>query len=986
MPFICFLAGAILAAAPAPDLRVPTGFRVTEFAGSELANDIVCMAIDPQGRIIVSGKGYIRVLVEDTKTGRASRAIDLEHAPRDGAQGLLREGEFLYYVGDGGLRRLRLRADGLGVEGSSALIRAAKTGGEHESHAIRRGPDGWLYWLLGNNAGVDDRFAQRPTSPIQRPTAGCVVRFSPDLSASEIVADGFRNAYDMDFNPDGELFTFDSDNERCVSLPWYEGTRFYHVIPGGHHGWLNPQIAATWRLPPYLADVTAPVLDLGRGSPTAVTCYRGWQFPERYHGGFFLCDWTFGRVWFVTLKKSGASYEAKPEVFLECTGDEGFAPTAAAVHPRTGDLYIAIGGRGTRGAVYRVHHEHAAQSISSPRLDAARLAPTSLEIPASGIGGLVERTKSPDQAERLRALNLLYRFRRELEPGQILSAVQACWNDPDRYVQRGTAQLAGLLDAAKLESMVDRIRTPQERATLALAAIEKAPVLASSQAMMLVADPAISPGMRLAGVRVLQLLQGDLSQDDLGATAWAGYSPRGPGKLGAPAQDVLRKAFPSGDRILDRELGRTLAMARDGDPDLRTRVSAKWQKDSDLVEDIHFLLVFARLAGSRPREQTLKTAHALVCLEEKMARSHLNRERNWELRMAELYALLAEQDLELHRAVVSDAEFGRPGHELFARSGGFPVQEAARIFLARSRADSHFGWNPGLVECMGSLPGPEASAIVRKLWAQGGLEDAILGVLARQPEETDRDKYLEGLNSPRLSVVRVCLGALEKLSAPAPPAELARCILALGRIPQGKAEDPIRQRLGRLLERNTDQPGLGANRDAWSAWFTKKYRDQASLLSHKDGIDREGWQKRLSRLDWDNGNSAEGLKTFQKATCAGCHTGAQALGPDLRGVAKRFSRADLFTAIVDPNRDISSRYRTTQFITADDKVYQGIIIYEAVDGILLQTGPATTVRLVNPQIISRKTTDISLMPVGLLDKLTDRELADLYAYLKALQP
>src|SRR5262249_19253632 len=44
--------------------------------------------------------------------------------------------------------------------------------------------------------------------------------------------------------PDGEPFTFDSDNERCVSLPWYESTTFYPVWtirPGQQHETNRPQ-------------------------------------------------------------------------------------------------------------------------------------------------------------------------------------------------------------------------------------------------------------------------------------------------------------------------------------------------------------------------------------------------------------------------------------------------------------------------------------------------------------------------------------------------------------------------------------------------------------------------------------------------------------------------------------------------------------------------------------------------------------------------
>jgi hypothetical protein len=34
-------------------------------------------------------------------------------------------------------------------------MKTGKTGGEHSAHAIRRGPDGWLYVLCGNNTGID---------------------------------------------------------------------------------------------------------------------------------------------------------------------------------------------------------------------------------------------------------------------------------------------------------------------------------------------------------------------------------------------------------------------------------------------------------------------------------------------------------------------------------------------------------------------------------------------------------------------------------------------------------------------------------------------------------------------------------------------------------------------------------------------------------------------------------------------------------------
>src|SRR4029077_10898694 len=95
---------------------------------------------------------------------------------------------------------------------------------------------------------------------------------------------------------------------------------------------------------------------LGRGSPTGVACYRHAQFPREDRGGFFLAHLAVRKIYFRPLDKAGSSYTGKPRVFLESVGDNGFAPTDLLVHPQTGDLYVCIGGRGTRGAVYRIRY------------------------------------------------------------------------------------------------------------------------------------------------------------------------------------------------------------------------------------------------------------------------------------------------------------------------------------------------------------------------------------------------------------------------------------------------------------------------------------------------------------------------------------------------------------------------------------------------------------------------------------------------------
>ena len=157
-------------------LRLPDGFQVEEFAGSDLANDIYTLTTDPKGRIVVSGRGFVRILVDDNGDGKADRAIQFADGPRDGAMGLLWEKDTLYFTGDGGLRAFHDARGDDRADGPPTLLHAMKTGGEHDAHAIVRGPDGWLYVLCGNNTGIDKRFASSPTSPVKEPIAGCVLR------------------------------------------------------------------------------------------------------------------------------------------------------------------------------------------------------------------------------------------------------------------------------------------------------------------------------------------------------------------------------------------------------------------------------------------------------------------------------------------------------------------------------------------------------------------------------------------------------------------------------------------------------------------------------------------------------------------------------------------------------------------------------------------------------------------------------------------
>ncbi|MDA0833540.1 MAG: hypothetical protein O2955_16700 [Planctomycetota bacterium] len=341
-------------------LIVPEGFHVDVYADELLVHDIYSLTVDAQGRVVVAGRGYVHTLLDTDGDGRADAIQEFADGPKTGAQGLYFDGNDLIASGDAGVIRYR-DADGDGkADGPPETLLTIKAGGEHEVHSVQKGPDGYWYVIGGNYAGVTKETITRFRLPINNPRAGVLLRVNPDFREIELLADGFRNAYDFAFNSVGDIFTYDSDGERDISLPWYRPTRIFHAVPTADAGW----VTRSWKRPNPFLDMMPVVANCGRGSPTGVICYRHRQFPESYRDAIFALDWTYGRVLVVRLDNNGNPISDEPELFMSAAGDYGFAPTDAEVGP-DGSLFVSVGGRGLRGSVYRVTFEGDAASLQA---------------------------------------------------------------------------------------------------------------------------------------------------------------------------------------------------------------------------------------------------------------------------------------------------------------------------------------------------------------------------------------------------------------------------------------------------------------------------------------------------------------------------------------------------------------------------------------------------------------------------------------------
>src|SRR5206468_400135 len=167
-------------------------------------------------------------------------------------------------------------------------------GGEHGAHGLALGADNRIYVMNGNHTDVPQGLAA--DSPYRNyhedlllprqwdgnghaagryAPGGYVLRTDADGKNWEMVLAGFRNAYDLAFNADGELFTFDSDMEWDWGMPWYRPTRVNHCTSGSEHGWRSG--TGVW--PDHYPDNLPPVINIGIGSPTGVGNGIGAKFP-----------------------------------------------------------------------------------------------------------------------------------------------------------------------------------------------------------------------------------------------------------------------------------------------------------------------------------------------------------------------------------------------------------------------------------------------------------------------------------------------------------------------------------------------------------------------------------------------------------------------------------------------------------------------------------------------------------------------------------
>lgn len=338
-----------------PRFFVAPGFEITQLkvAGPD-EGSWVSLASDEQGRLMIAreDQGFLRLtLADDAKSVASVQPIESDLLE---CRGLEYRNGWLYASANNSRKVFRLKLNDAGKVTEQTSLRELSGGLGHGRNDLSLSSDA-LHLICGDSVDSPTVDIFDHTSPLRKQLAGSykaegtLQRSTLDGQHWELLSAGLRNPYGVAIHPDhGDPFTYDADNEYDLGMPWYRPTRVLQLQTGGDFGYRKAE-----GLPPRFADQpdnALPLIDIGRGSPTAVIFGRVFQFPAPYRDALFLLDWTYGRVIAVHLEPRGAGYRAATELFLQ--GKPLNVTDVAA--GRDGAMYLITGGRKTQSALYRV--------------------------------------------------------------------------------------------------------------------------------------------------------------------------------------------------------------------------------------------------------------------------------------------------------------------------------------------------------------------------------------------------------------------------------------------------------------------------------------------------------------------------------------------------------------------------------------------------------------------------------------------------------
>jgi putative membrane-bound dehydrogenase-like protein len=911
---------------------------------------------------------------------------------------------------------------------------------DHGVHGMTLGFDGKLYFTHGDGCcSVQHDHSERPQNfdvfdksgrHVSTDQLANTLRVNRDGTEFEIICDRQRNNYETSLNSFGNIFTSDNDDDGN------RGCRVIWAMDGGHYGYRTPGSPRHWG--EEVPGNVPKIVGTGNGSPCGIMVYEGELLPPEYRGGVLEVDAGTRQVNFFPMTRKGAAFRTEYKVFLG-GDDPWFRPVDACAAP-DGSVFVAdwydagVGGHAfsdqTSGRIYRVAPR--GHKASKPRADFATAGGLIAALKSPNIAtadaarrGLIDRVRQAHDRDAVDALVHLIGGRRPGEPEP--PAVDPIQRARAWWVYYGISpslqsELIGDLRLSALHASDPRLR---EMAVRMLGrdcrdngqvdwknmVTELPPRLAErhlADLLPMADDP--DAGVR----RELILAFRNLSTDKVGdalrklAASWDGQDRWYLEALGL----ALEKREPTYlSRLFDGSLygnldlehsgkagkvalppyfpvDRNEAYIAVGTPDLP---ASALSKSLGLAWRLHCRQVLPLLERVAPSLRSPELQQAGDDILDRMKDpaaadvvASLVTRVNDPLRRNGLYAMLARRlsgewaearnyprvtrliadalnNPEARPQGIAMAAATREGRyrgilEKFAEDARLPVE--ARV--AAVEAIGSFQITPNrvperLVAAVRGKPNsdPVAEAAIRAMAQHSGAPGRLSDILtARDYPLGLRREALRGLAGLQDGGYRV----LELAKAGKLPADLRADATTLLYTSPVRG---VRDAAARVLP----LPKLAGGRDL----------------------------PPIGELIRRDGDPHKGREVFFRAgtnACGSCHRvqgRGQWVGPDLSTIGVKYGKDELIRSILSPSAAIGYNFRSVVLALSDGRIVTGLPIEETADRIVLKTAAGERVAVPVGSIEDRRVSDVSLMPDGLAQTLTDGELVDLIAFLATLR-
>ncbi|WP_439630689.1 PVC-type heme-binding CxxCH protein [Gemmata sp.] len=847
---------------------------------------------------------------------------------------------------------------------------------DHGVHGINIGPDGKLYFTIGDSGvtglqsadGKGKKWVSN-TTDVQK---GTVWRVDQDGTNLELIAHNFRNNYECCVDSFGEVWLSDNDDDGN------QQTRICFVMPGGNYGY-GPRGAGQTHWHEEQPGIVHKTLRTGFGSPTGITFYEGTLFPKKYQGSLLHCDAGPRELRWFHRKPKGAGYELEKEILLT-SSDNWFRVSDVCVAP-DGSIFVAdwydrgVGGHGmgdpTDGRIYRITPKgHTGYKVPEVKLDDAK--------------SVVEALGSPNQATRALGLAVL----------------------------ASKAKLAGKLPVFKDLS-------PEANARLSWASTRGLKEANSEWMAIIGADLLLrdDPQLHALSVRLLRSL--DEPGGDKKAIAGSGIE-----KLGAPARRELLLWLRDWPADAATPIFYTLAKQYDGqdifyraalniacgtDPARRDAILAdfdkhfpEWDdKTADLVWELRPKSVLPRLGkllgdAKLTATQKARVIDIIAANDDpeagKSVLEVLKSDAAPEVKARAIESLKqflptkwkplqgGKELASVIDALLTDAKTQATGLQLVAAVGG--AERVAAVAAIASDEKAALDVRKEAVRTLGKIPAAESVAALAKVGTpENPLSIPVIQALG--------DLLPKGQKPPAFSTQ--ALEALQKgvTSEKATPALKSAALSALAGNQSGtqwlleahkKGELPkdLVAEAGRLLR---NSPFQGLRNQALLAFPAAGKLDPKKLPPISELAKRPG--------DVARGKAVWAASVGGAAQCGKCHmvrgVGGQ-VGPDLSMIGKKGSRENLYESILVPSKAIADQYIQSSVTTSAEVTISGLLVAETADSLTLRdaNGKDTTVAKKDVEGPVRKL-KVSIMPDDIVASLTEDELIDLVAYMETLK-